>query len=101
MPVWLEVLLNLSGYAGFVALASCGPACPGIPPTIRSLAATANSRAAPGRRAREPVGLDRDTRVLELRPQRDADHHESQTEEHADEGAPPIGVAVALMEARF
>jgi hypothetical protein len=22
MPVWLEVLLNLSGYAGFVALAS-------------------------------------------------------------------------------
>ncbi|WP_256380437.1 hypothetical protein [Bradyrhizobium sp. 1(2017)] len=24
MPVWLEVLLNLSGYAGFVALASRG-----------------------------------------------------------------------------
>ncbi|CUT12584.1 MULTISPECIES: hypothetical protein [unclassified Bradyrhizobium] len=29
MPVWLEVLLNLSGYAGFVALASHGTACPG------------------------------------------------------------------------
>ncbi|WP_283817715.1 hypothetical protein [Bradyrhizobium canariense] len=29
MPVWLEVLLNLSGYAGFVALASRGTACPG------------------------------------------------------------------------
>ncbi|WP_152033406.1 hypothetical protein [Bradyrhizobium sp. DOA9] len=28
MPVWLEVLLNLSGYAGFVALASRGPAGP-------------------------------------------------------------------------
>jgi hypothetical protein len=28
MPVWLEVLLNLSGYAGFVALASRGTACP-------------------------------------------------------------------------
>jgi hypothetical protein len=28
MPVWLEVLLNLSGYAGFVALASHGTACP-------------------------------------------------------------------------
>jgi len=26
MPVWLEVLLNLSGYAGFVALASRGTA---------------------------------------------------------------------------
>ncbi|WP_283813935.1 hypothetical protein [Bradyrhizobium japonicum] len=26
MPVWLEVLLNLSGYAGFVALASHGGA---------------------------------------------------------------------------
>nr|WP_283833207.1 hypothetical protein [Bradyrhizobium diazoefficiens] len=24
MPVWLEVLLNLSGYAGFVAIASRG-----------------------------------------------------------------------------
>ncbi|MFK4507707.1 hypothetical protein [Bradyrhizobium daqingense] len=24
MPAWLEVLLNLSGYAGFVALASRG-----------------------------------------------------------------------------
>jgi hypothetical protein len=31
MPVWLEVLLNLSGYAGFVALASRGTACPGNP----------------------------------------------------------------------
>jgi len=28
MTVWLEVLLNLSGYAGFVALASRGTACP-------------------------------------------------------------------------
>ncbi|MGY8705088.1 hypothetical protein RAD16_05010 [Bradyrhizobium sp. 18BD] len=28
MPAWLEVLLNLSGYAGFVALASRGRACP-------------------------------------------------------------------------
>lgn len=28
MPVWLEVLLNLSGYAGFVALATRGAACP-------------------------------------------------------------------------
>lgn len=27
MPVWLEVLLNLSGYAGFVALATSGVAC--------------------------------------------------------------------------
>ncbi|WP_283810020.1 hypothetical protein [Bradyrhizobium guangzhouense] len=24
MPVWLEILLNLSGYAGFVALATSG-----------------------------------------------------------------------------
>ena len=28
MPAWLEVLLNLSGHAGFVALASRGTACP-------------------------------------------------------------------------
>ncbi|MDN4982342.1 hypothetical protein QY049_03775 [Bradyrhizobium sp. WYCCWR 13022] len=27
MPAWLEILLNLSGYAGFVALASSGVAC--------------------------------------------------------------------------
>ncbi|WP_256467425.1 hypothetical protein [Bradyrhizobium sp. 139] len=27
MPAWLEVLLNLSGYAGFVALATRGGAC--------------------------------------------------------------------------
>ncbi|MET3906961.1 hypothetical protein ABID59_001292 [Bradyrhizobium sp. S3.3.6] len=26
MPAWLEVLLNLSGYAGFVALATRGAA---------------------------------------------------------------------------
>ena len=31
MPAWLEVLLNLSGYAGFVALASRGTACPQVP----------------------------------------------------------------------
>ncbi|WP_271498586.1 hypothetical protein [Bradyrhizobium sp. CCBAU 11357] len=31
MPVWLEVLLNLSGYAGFVALASRGDAGPQAP----------------------------------------------------------------------
>jgi len=28
MPAWLEVILNLSGYAGFVALASRGAAYP-------------------------------------------------------------------------
>jgi len=27
MPAWLEVLLNLSGYAGFVALATHGASC--------------------------------------------------------------------------
>ncbi|MET4384280.1 hypothetical protein ABIB73_000015 [Bradyrhizobium sp. F1.4.3] len=27
MPAWLEVLLNLSGYAGFVALATRGASC--------------------------------------------------------------------------
>jgi len=27
MPVWLEILLNLSGYAGFVALATHGTSC--------------------------------------------------------------------------
>ncbi|WP_283814441.1 hypothetical protein [Bradyrhizobium commune] len=27
MPAWLEILLNLSGYAGFVALATRGAAC--------------------------------------------------------------------------
>ncbi|WP_276575404.1 hypothetical protein [Bradyrhizobium monzae] len=27
MPAWLEVLLNLSGFAGFVALATRGAAC--------------------------------------------------------------------------
>lgn len=27
MPAWLEVLLNLSGYAGFVVLATRGGAC--------------------------------------------------------------------------
>lgn len=31
MPAWLEVLLNLSGYAGFVALASRGGAWPRSP----------------------------------------------------------------------
>lgn len=28
MPAWLEILLNLSGYAGFVALATTGIECP-------------------------------------------------------------------------
>lgn len=28
MPAWLEILLNLSGYAGFVALATRGAPCP-------------------------------------------------------------------------
>ncbi|MHC2619483.1 hypothetical protein ACVIW2_001515 [Bradyrhizobium huanghuaihaiense] len=27
MPAWLEVLLNLSGFAGFVALATRGASC--------------------------------------------------------------------------
>lgn len=31
MPAWLEVLLNLSGYAGFVALASRGTTCSQAP----------------------------------------------------------------------
>ncbi len=31
MPAWLEILLNLSGYAGFVALASRGVADPQAP----------------------------------------------------------------------
>ncbi|WP_276573660.1 hypothetical protein [Bradyrhizobium sp. BRP23] len=30
MPAWLEVLLNLSGYAGFVALASRGAGSPQV-----------------------------------------------------------------------
>ncbi|WP_375160244.1 hypothetical protein [Bradyrhizobium sp. RDT46] len=36
MPAWLEVLLNLSGYAGFLALASRGTACPEVPADNRS-----------------------------------------------------------------
>ncbi|WP_283814351.1 hypothetical protein [Bradyrhizobium japonicum] len=36
MPVWLEILLNLSGYAGFVALASRGGAWPQAPADERS-----------------------------------------------------------------
>jgi hypothetical protein len=28
MPAWLEILLNLSGYAGFVAIATRSPAVP-------------------------------------------------------------------------
>jgi hypothetical protein len=31
MPVWLEILLNLCGYAGFVALARRGASCPAAP----------------------------------------------------------------------
>jgi hypothetical protein len=27
MPVWLDILLNISGYAGFVALATRGSSC--------------------------------------------------------------------------
>jgi hypothetical protein len=27
MPVWLDILLNISGYAGFVALATHGSSC--------------------------------------------------------------------------
>jgi hypothetical protein len=27
MPVWLDILLNISGYAGFVALATRGASC--------------------------------------------------------------------------
>jgi hypothetical protein len=27
MPAWLEILLNLSGYVGFVALATHGTSC--------------------------------------------------------------------------
>jgi hypothetical protein len=27
MPAWLEILLNLAGYAGFVVLASYGVSC--------------------------------------------------------------------------
>ncbi|WP_426406906.1 hypothetical protein [Bradyrhizobium ganzhouense] len=27
MPVWLDILLNISGYAGFVALATRGTSC--------------------------------------------------------------------------
>ncbi|MGY4624642.1 MULTISPECIES: hypothetical protein [unclassified Bradyrhizobium] len=27
MPAWLEILLNLTGYAGFVALATAGVGC--------------------------------------------------------------------------
>jgi len=27
MPAWLDILLNLSGYAGFVALATHGASC--------------------------------------------------------------------------
>lgn len=36
MPAWLEVLLNLSGYAGFVALASRGTAGPQAPADDRA-----------------------------------------------------------------
>ncbi|SPP95591.1 MULTISPECIES: hypothetical protein [Bradyrhizobium] len=36
MPAWLEVLLNLVGYAGFVALASRGAASPQAPADDRS-----------------------------------------------------------------
>lgn len=36
MPAWLEVLLNLVGYAGFVALASRGATSPQAPADDRS-----------------------------------------------------------------
>jgi hypothetical protein len=36
MPAWLEILLNLSGYAGFVALARRGAAWPQAPADDRA-----------------------------------------------------------------
>ncbi len=94
MPVWLEVLLNLSGYAGFVALRLArrrvSLACA---PTSTSAATGASWRraqlacAAWPAASHQPVGLDRDARVLELRPQREADHHESETEQRAGRSA--------------
>lgn len=50
------------------------------------------------RGAHQAVGLDRDARVLGLRPQREADHHESEAEQRADNGDAPVGVAVALIK---
>jgi hypothetical protein len=47
--------------------------------------------------AHQPVGLDRDARVIDLRPQRKADHHEGETEQRADDGDAAIGLAVALI----
>ncbi|AHY50774.1 hypothetical protein BJS_09019 [Bradyrhizobium japonicum SEMIA 5079] len=52
-------------------------------------------------RAHQPVGLDRDARVLELRPQREADHHEGEAEQRADDGDAAVGVAVALKKGWF
>jgi len=51
-------------------------------------------------RADQPVGLDRNARVLSLRPQREADHNESKAEQRADDGDAPVGVPVALEKGR-
>jgi hypothetical protein len=47
MPAWLEVLLNLSGYAGFVALVSRGTASPQAPADERVSATRADQWHAP------------------------------------------------------
>ncbi|WP_198399768.1 hypothetical protein [Bradyrhizobium yuanmingense] len=46
-------------------------------------------------RTHQTVSLDRNARVLGLRPQREADHNESNTEQRADDGDAPVGVPVA------
>jgi hypothetical protein len=102
MPVWLEILINVMGYAGFIAIATYH----------RSPSNKLPDRWAPSRRASvcrrqlalcgpdEPVSLDQRMTAVGLRPQPKADDDEGEAKQQADHHDAPVSRFVRVVKRR-
>ena len=71
MPVWMEILINVIGYAGFIAIATYhrSPSEQISGPLSAELSARLVRLVRFTRSADQPVGLDQGVAAFSLRPQ--------------------------------
>ena len=95
MPVWMEILLNVIGYAGFVIIATFHKPLANRRRTARHPSVSLVRLSG---RARHPVRLDQDAVSFRLRPQRKADGNEGGAEQQANRHHPPVSRLIRIVE---
>jgi hypothetical protein len=98
MPAWLEVLLNVIGFAGFIGIAKITRRPAENCRIAEGLTVRLIGLGLPASRADQPVGLEQHMAIFRLRPQRKADDDEGSAKQQPHHHHTPVGRSVRVMK---